>query len=66
VGVGGVRRGCVGRGLEAVRQAVAELRDGVAQGDDARRDGRAGEVERIAGRVEMALKDCGFFSSEIE
>jgi hypothetical protein len=52
--------------LEAVPQTVAELRDGVAQGDDARRDGRAGEVERIAGHVEMALKDCGFFSSEIE
>jgi hypothetical protein len=66
MGVGGVRRGRVGRGLEAVLQTVAELRDGVAQGDDACRDGRAGEVERIAGHVEMALKGCGFLSSEIE
>jgi hypothetical protein len=66
LGVGGDRRGRVGRALQAVPQAVAELRDGVAQGDNALRDGRAGEVKRVAGRVEMALKDCGLFSSEIE
>ena len=49
----------IGSGFEELLQAVAELGDGVAEGEQAGGDGGAGEVEGIAGGVEVAFELCG-------
>ena len=46
-------------GFQDLLQAVAELGDGVAQGQQAGGDGRPGEVEGVAGGVEVGFELCG-------
>ena len=66
-GVGSIffRGDIVGRG-QAVGEAVTELRDGFAEREQAGRDDGAGEVEGVAGVVDVAGEGGGGFSAEIE
>ena len=51
-------------GLEELSKAIAELGDGVAQGEEAVKQDGACEVEGVAGGVEVAFQGRGLFSSE--
>jgi hypothetical protein len=56
--------GIGGGGFEELAEAVAELGDGVAEGEEAGGEGGAGEVKRVAGGVDVALQGCGLLSAE--
>jgi len=51
-------------GFEERAEAVAELGDGVAEGKQAGEQSGAGEVESVAGGVDVALQGCGLFAAE--
>ena len=59
-----MRRCLRGGGFEHLAEAVAELGDGVAEGEEAVGEDRAGEVERVASRVEVAIEGCRLPSAE--
>ena len=51
-------------GLEELSKAIADLGDGVAQGEEAVEQDGACEVEDVAGGVEMPIQDRGLLASE--
>ena len=50
--------------FEERTQAVAELWDGVAEGEEAGGEDGAGEVKGVAGGVDVAFEDCGLLAAE--
>jgi hypothetical protein len=58
-------RGTDGGGvLKELPEAVAELRDGVAEGEKAVEQDGAGKVKGVAGGVDAALEGCGLLAAE--
>jgi hypothetical protein len=55
-----------GGGLKELPEAVAELRDGVAEGEQAVEQDGAGEVKGVAGGVEVAFQGRGLLAAERE
>ena len=53
-----------GSGFEDLGEAVAELGDGCAEGEQAGGDCGAGEVEGVAGGVEVSFEDCGLLAAK--
>ncbi len=47
-------------------EAVAKLREGGDEGLEADDGGHSGEVKSVAGGVEVAVADCGFFATKGE
>ena len=53
-------------GGEDFGEAVAELGEGGGEGMETGDGGHAGEVQGVAGGVEVAFEDCGVFAAEGE
>jgi hypothetical protein len=51
-------------GFKEQAKAVAELGDGVAEDEQAGEQSGAGEVESVAGGIEVAFEGCGLFAAE--
>lgn len=50
--------------LNKFREPVAQLRNGIANLKQVGTNDGAGQVEAVAGGIEMAFKDCGLFASK--
>ena len=53
-------------GGQDLGEAVANLREGGGEGVQAGDGGHAGEVQGVAGRVELAVENCGIFAAKRE
>jgi hypothetical protein len=58
------RRRGIGEGRKQIRKPIAELRDGVGEGKQAGGDNASGEMEGVAGGVEVAFEDGGLLAAQ--